>query len=274
MSLKSERPIYTMGRAKGDFMLQRFCWKGEKQFTYQFTLALRRNDDFPQCDENKILDTKTQLAFLRKGRQLFGKVMIGRGYDLNTFKGWSMSGITQFTLRTIAHNADPDLVVKGDPSTIPYHFVSDFQHRFNNVPALRLIDDSDVRHVKWLGSYRDVSLVEITNARYVRKTIDEERTGTLKDWVNEFALLNQLQGCPYTVDLTISRNPYSPSGEDVVTAFLLEYGKRGTLKDFIDNVDEIALLGWMLQITKGIREMHLKPDNIIITECGQENHQI
>jgi serine/threonine-protein kinase len=102
----------------------------------------------------------------------------------------------------------------------------------------------------------------------------------LEHWENEFTLLARLQECPYIVNLaglTTSRNPYSPTGEDVVTAFLLEYGKGGTLKDVIGNVDEVRLLRWMLQVVKGLQAMHcrgiihgdLKPDNIIITGSGQ-----
>jgi hypothetical protein len=230
MSLTSERPIFTQGRPYGNFMLQRFRWKGETPFTHQFTLTLRRSDEFPQCEENKVLDTSERLPLFRKGRQLFDKVMTRRGCNLNTF---AKCGITRFTLCTTAENTHPTFIIDEDPNTIHYyHSVSKFQRQFN----LPLFKDLDTEHVSSLGRYRHVSLVDIT---HVRKTIDEERPETLKDWENEFTLLARLQECPYTVNLasvTTSRNPYSPTGEDVVTAFLLEYGKGGTLKDVIGNV--------------------------------------
>jgi hypothetical protein len=201
MSLARQRPIFTMGDPKGDFMLQRFCWKGETQFTHQFTLALKRNNEIPRCDENKALDTEELLTFLRKGRRLSDKVMIRRGYNLNTFTEWSRSGITRFTLRTIAPKTCPELIVDDDPSTIRYHSVSEFQRQFNNLHTFPLIKDSDTIHVCYLGSYRHVSLDNIREGSYVRKTIDDGRPETLTDWRNEFVLLNRLQECPYTIDL-------------------------------------------------------------------------
>ena len=58
---------------------------------------------------------------------------------------------------------------------------------------------------------------------------------------------------------------------------IIEYGEGGTLKDFIGNVGEVRLLGWMLQVVKRLQEMHcqgiihgdLKPDNIIIAKSGK-----
>jgi serine/threonine protein kinase len=233
-----------------------------------------RNNEFPQCDENVALDTRDKLAFLFKGRELFDKVFITHGYNLNTFTQWSSSGITRFTLRTSAANNAPDLIIDDDPSTIQYYSVSDFQRQFGMLP---LINDLDTKHIGRLGDYRHVSLVETPKGKYVRKTIEDDRAESLKDWRNEFVLLTGLQDCPYTVDvrgLTTARNPYNPQGEDVVTAFLLEYGEKGTLKDFIGDIDEVYLQRWMLEVVKGLREMHrrgiihgdLKPDNIIITE--------
>ena len=279
MSLETKRPIYTIGRPKQNSMIQRFSWKGPTEFIHQFTIALERNKHFPQCDENEILDTDDYVLFLRKSRRLFDEVMTRSGYNLDTFTGWSTSGITRFTLRTIDNNDGPVFDIGDDPSTIHYDSVSDFHGLLNKPRALPLIDDSYTKHVCWFGAFRYVSLVQIANAQYVRKTIDPERPESLKDWRREFLLLNGLQECPYTVNLaglTKSRNPYSPSGEEVITAFLLEYGTGGTLKDFIGNVGEIPSL-WMLQVAKGLREMHrrgiihgdLKPDNIIITESGQ-----
>ena len=259
-------------------MLQRFRWKGETPFTHQFTLTLRRNDEFLQCEENKVLDTSERSPLLRKGRKLFDKVVTRRGCNLNTFAEWSECGITRFTLRTTAENTHPTLIIDEDPSTIHYHTVSEFQRQFNLL-TLPLFKDSDTEHVSWLGSYRYVSLVDITQSRYVRKTINEERPETLKDWENEFTLLARLQEFPHIVNLagvTTSRNPYSPTGEDVVTAFLLEYGKGGTLRDVIGKVNKVRLRGWMLEVIKGLQEMHcrgiihgdIKPDNVIITESG------
>lgn len=63
----------------------------------------------------------------------------------------------------------------------------------------------------------------------------------------------------------------------MVTAFLrLEYSRRGTLKKFITKVDDVTLLRWMVQVAKGLHDMHqvgiihgdLKPENVIIMESG------
>lgn len=148
----------------------------------------------------------------------------------------------------IAHNSCPELIVDYDPSTIQYHSTSNFLDQFNILPTLRLLRDSDLKPVNWLGGFRYVSLVDSTNARYVRKSIDPDRPETLKDWENEFLKLTCRQESPYIVDLvgiTTGRNPYSREGEDVVTAFLLEYGRGGTLKDFIRKLDDVSLSRWI-----------------------------
>src|SRR5277367_3325375 len=129
MSLEKTSPVLTVGSPKSDHMIQRFSWRRPTGFTQLFTLRLDRNSLFPKCDENEVLDTEGRVPFLLKGRQLFDQVMIRSGYDLNTFTKWSTSGITRFTLRTTADNADPVLDIDDDPSTIRYDSVSDFQRR-------------------------------------------------------------------------------------------------------------------------------------------------
>jgi len=199
------------------------------------------------------------------------------GYDLNTFPDWRTSAITRFTLHTTPDGAIPKLIVDDDPSTIQYHTVTSFRHRFNGIHTLPSIDDSNIQHVQWLGSFRYVSLVDLESGRYVRKSIDPERPETLKGWENEYLNLTHLQASPYIVDLVGTRNPYSPAGEDVVTAFLIEYGQRGTLKQLTTNVGTSSLSRWMLQVAKGLRDMHqvgiiyghLKLENVVVTESDQ-----
>jgi serine/threonine protein kinase len=154
-----------------------------------------------------------------------------------------------------------------------------------DIPTLPVVDDSDLTHIKKLGEFKHVSLVDSKSARlYVRKSIDPDQAEGLKVWENEFVNLSRLQKSLYIVDLVgmvTSRNPYSPHREDVVTAFLLEYGHRGTLKQFVvakrDQVTELdkrTSLKWMLQVAQGLRDMHaegiihgdLTPENVIIMD--------
>jgi serine/threonine protein kinase len=55
------------------------------------------------------------------------------------------------------------------------------------------------------------------------------------------------------------------------------HGRRGTLRDFITKVDDITLLRWMIEVAKGLGDMHrfgiihgdLKAENVIIMESGK-----
>ena len=278
MSLENRRPTYIIFGIGDDVMIQRFQWLRQNQFNYQFTLMLTRNTVLPQCPENQILDGRKKMAALRNARKLFDQVMSRLGCDLDTFSSWRTSAITRFSLCTTEDGGCPELIVDDDPSTIQYHSITSFRQRFNSPPTLAFINESDLRHVQWLGHFRYVALVDSSYGRCVCKSI--QSTETMNHWENEFINLIRLHESPYIVNLVgvvTARHPYSPDGEAVVTAFLLEYGPCGTLKDFITKVDHVRLSKWMLKVAKGLDDMHrlgivhgdLKPENVIIMESDE-----
>ena len=125
---------------------------------------------------------------------------------------------------------------------------------------LPLVPESSLHHVRWLGTFRYISLVRAGGEHYVYKSV--ERPETMKDWRREFTNLTRSLASSFIVDIVgivTARYPYSPDGDDVVKGFLLEYGEGASLKEVMKDIPHLEprhITKWALQIARGLQDLH------------------
>ena len=241
MSLAEKLPDSYAFRSR-QVSVQRFSWlKGD--FTYRFTLRLSYNTEVESCEENTILSVNVTKEALEMARILLDNVLGRLGVDLNTYQGWRRAAITRFTLHTAPKGTKAELLIDDDPDTIRWPSVRTFRQDRSYTCILPFIPESELERIRWLETFRYVSLVRVGQQHFVYKSI--EGPETVKYWEKEFMNLTKFISSPFIVDIVgiiTARYPYSPDGEDVVKGFLLEYGERGTLKEIVARMNSVQSL--------------------------------
>ena len=197
MSLAKKLPESYAFRS-GQISVQRFTWlKGD--FTYHFTLRLSYNTEVKNCEENTILLANVTKEALEMARILFDNVLGRLGVDLNTYQGWRQSAITRFSLHTAPKGTKAELLVDDDPDTIQWPSVRTFRRDRLYTCTLPFVPESELERIRWLGTFRYVSLVRVGQQHFVYKSV--EGSETVKDWEKEFMKLTKFLSSPFIVDI-------------------------------------------------------------------------
>ena len=259
-------------------MYQRFELCAPDTFPYRFSLLLKHNEEIDHCVENTVLQTRlSNREWLELAQKTFSEAFFRNGVILLSFDKWVPDAITRFTLITETQNSSPLLRVDADPSSIQYPTSSSILP----TPSIPTVSAQSLVTMRRL-SHRNVMLVSHDGSPYVFKTI--ERQEELDQWEIELKTLLVLRNSPHIINIVALvdiHNPYSPNASRVVSEFLLEYGKKGSLHDILKNT-EIPIepgikLKWILGVAEGLRDMHskglvhgdVKPGNIVITSTNE-----
>ena len=180
------------------------------------------NTEVETCEENMILSANVAKEALEMVRMLFDNVSGRLGV---TYQGWRQSATTRLFLQTAPKGTKA--VVDDDPDSIQWPTVRTFRQQRSYTCTLPFVPQSELKHIRWLGTFRYVSLVRVGEQLFVYKSI--EGPETVKDWEKEFMKLTKFLSSPFIVDIVGSITawyPYPPDGEDVVQVFFFVGNER------------------------------------------------